>query len=93
MHVLEERTGYCGVGEGWRGGMSAPCLSLGPGQREEYTAGGISGGSVEEIIAITSPTEAAPGWKHSRGGPGGQHGLGQVLGTQPERTMAGKVWK
>lgn len=45
---------------------------MGPGEREEQ--GETAGGPVEEIIAVTGPTEPAPRWKHDRGGPRGQPG-------------------
>lgn len=63
MGVREKRTGCC------LGRMSVCCLSLGPGERGEHTAGETSGGSMEEIIASTSPTKLAPRWEHGRWGP------------------------
>lgn len=65
---------------------SVQCLSLGPREREEQDGGETAGGSMEEIIAITSPTELAPRWKQDRWGPSGQPRLGQLSGKKPERS-------
>lgn len=66
------------------------CLSLGPGERGEHTAGETSGGSTEEIIASTSPTELAPRWEHGRWGPedpAGKTGVRREAG----KAVVGKV--
>lgn len=51
--------------------------ALGPRDREEQAAGETAGGSTEEIIAITSPTELSPKRKHNCWGPGGQPNEGR----------------